>query len=309
MKIFFLIFFLITININKALSNEVKIEFKIDNIIVTNVDIKKEYKYLIALNTNLQTLDENKVYEIARTSIIKETIKRNELKKYFDLNQNPAYMTQIIKNFYEGIGIGSEKEFENYLNQYGLQKKDVIKKLEIEAIWNEFIYKRYNDQVKIDENKLRKILKQKTKKNNDLQNKYLLSEIFFNEENTKDLTDKYNLIEKNIIEIGFENSANKYSQKKKKKNGGNIGWIDESQLSEAIKKKIIYLNPGEHSGLITLPGGFLIIKVNDIKKEKIEKNFEEEFKKYVLYEKNRQLNQFSIIYFNRIKQNSDLSEQ
>ena len=212
MKIFFLIFFLITININKALSNEVKIEFKIDNIIVTNVDIKKEYKYLIALNTNLQTLDENKVYEIARTSIIKETIKRNELKKYFDLNQNPAYMTQIIKNFYEGIGIGSEKEFENYLNQYGLQKKDVIKKLEIEAIWNEFIYKRYNDQVKIDENKLRKILKQKTKKNNDLQNKYLLSEIFFNEENTKDLTDKYNLIEKNIIEIGFENSANKYSQ-------------------------------------------------------------------------------------------------
>ena len=309
MKIFFLIFFLITINISKALSNEVKIEFKINNLIVTNVDIEKEYKYLIALNTNLQTLDENKVYEIARSSIIKETIKRNELKKYFDLDQNPDYMTTIIKNFYEGMGMGSEKEFESYLNQYGLQKKDVIKKLEIEAIWNEFIYKRYNEQVKIDENKLRKMLKEKTKKNNDLQNNYLLSEIFFNEKNTKELTDKYNLIEKNIIEIGFENSANKYSQSDSARNGGNIGWIEESQLSEAIKKKIINLNPGEHSEIITLPGGFLIIKVNDIKKKKIKKNFEEEFKKYILYEKNRQLNQFSIIYFNRIKQNSDLSEQ
>ena len=77
----------------------------------------------------------------------------------------------------------------------------------------------------------------------------------------------------------------------------------------SYKKKIINLNPGEHSEIITLPGGFLIIKVNDIKKKKIKKNFEEEFKKYILYEKNRQLNQFSIIYFNRIKQNSDLSEQ
>ena len=309
MKIFFLIFFLITINISKALSNEVKIEFKINNLIVTNVDIEKEYKYLIALNTNLQTLDENKVYEIARSSIIKETIKRNELKKYFDLDQNPDYMTTIIKNFYEGMGMGSEKEFESYLNQYGLQKKDVIKKLEIEAIWNEFIYKRYNEQVKIDENKLRKMLKEKTKKNNDLQNNYLLSEIFFNEKNTKELTDKYNLIEKNIIEIGFENSANKYSQSDSAKNDGNIGWVKESQLSKVIKDKITNLNAGEHSKIITLPGGFLIIKVNDIKEEKVEKNFEEEFKKFVIYEKNRQLNQFSIIYFNRVKQNSDLSEQ
>ena len=152
------------------------------------------------------------MYEIARTSIIKEIIKRNELIKYYDLDQNPTYMTKIIKDFYQGIGIESEKEFENYLIQYELKMDDVIKKLEIEAIWNEFIFAKYNDQVKIDEDKLRKILKEKIKKNNNMQKSYLLSEIFFNEQNTKELTDKYNLIEKNIIEIGFENSANKYSQ-------------------------------------------------------------------------------------------------
>ena len=142
-----------------------------------------------------------------------------------------------------------------------------------------------------------------------MQKSYLLSEIFFNEQNTKELTDKYNLIEKNIIEIGFENSANKYSQSDSARNGGNIGWVKESQLSKVIRDKITNLNAGEHSKIITLPGGFLIIKVNDIKEEKVEKNFEEEFKKFVIYEKNRQLNQFSIIYFNRVKQNSDLSEQ
>ena len=309
MKIFFLIIFFLIININNVLPNNVKIKFKIDNKIVTNIDIEKEYRYLKALNTNLQTLEKDKVYEIARTSIIKEIIKRNELIKYYNLDQDPTYMTKIIKDFYQGIGIESEEEFENYLIQYELKMDDVIKKLEIEAIWNEFIFTKYNDQVKIDEDKLRKILKEKTKKNNDMQKNYLLSEIFFNEQNTKELTDKYNLIEKNIIEIGFENSANKYSQSDSARSGGNIGWVKESQLSKVIRDKITNLNAGEHSKIITLPGGFLIIKVNDIKEEKVEKNFEEEFKKFVIYEKNRQLNQFSIIYFNRVKQNSDLSEQ
>ena len=309
MKIFFLIIFFLIININNVLPNNVKIKFKIDNKIVTNIDIEKEYRYLTALNTNLQTLEKDRVYEIARTSIIKEIIKRNELIKYYNLDQDPTYMTKIIKDFYQGIGIESEEEFENYLIQYELKMDDVIKKLEIEAIWNEFIFTKYNDQVKIDEDKLRKILKEKIKKNNNMQKSYLLSEIFFNEQNTKELTDKYNLIEKNIIEIGFENSANKYSQSDSDKNDGNIGWVKESQLSKVIRDKITNLNAGEHSKIITLPGGFLIIKVNDIKEEKVEKNFEEEFKKFVIYEKNRQLNQFSIIYFNRVKQNSDLSEQ
>ena len=309
MRVIFLILFFLIINVNKILSDEVKIKFKIDNIIVTNIDIKKEYKYLIALNTNLQKLDKNKVYEIAKTSIIKEIIKKNELKKYYPLDQNPNYMTQIIKNFYESIGISNQKEFQNYLYQNELEMNDVIKKLEIEAIWNEFIYKRYNEQIKIDENKLRKTLKEKVKNINEVQNNYLLSEIFFNEESTKELTDKYNLIEENIVKIGFENSANKYSQSDSARNGGDIGWVEESQLSEVIIEKIINLNPGEHSKIITLPGGFLIIKVNDIKKKKVENNFEEELKKFIIYEKNRQLNQFSIIYFNRIKQNSYLSEQ
>jgi peptidyl-prolyl cis-trans isomerase SurA len=142
-----------------------------------------------------------------------------------------------------------------------------------------------------------------------MQKNYLLSEIFFNEKNTENLTNKYNQINESIIEIGFENTANKYSQSDSARNGGNIGWVKESQLSEVIKKQIINLKIGENSEIITLPGGFLIIKVNEIKKEKVEKNFEKELKKFILYEKNRQLNQFSIIYFNRIKQNAEYSEK
>ena len=183
------------------------------------------------------------------------------------------------------------------------------KKLEIEAVWNEFIYTKYKEQIKIDEDELRKTLKEKLKNNNDMQKSYLLSEIFFNETNTKELTNKYNLIKKNIMEIGFENAATKYSQSDSARNGGNIDWVKNSQLSDVIKGQIINLKVGEHSKMITVPGGFLIIKVNDIKEEKVVKNFEKVFERFMIYEKNRQLSQFSIIYFNRIKQNSNLSEQ
>jgi len=307
-RYFLILFFLIT-NINNVLSNEVNIQFKIDNKIVTNIDIEKEYRYLVALNTSLRTLEKKKAYEIAKTSMIKEIIKRNELKKYYDLDQNPIYMTETIKRFYESLGIKNEKEFENYLLQHDLRLNDVIKKLEIETVWNEFIYTKYREQVKINEDVLRKTLKEKLKNNNNMQKSYLLSEIFFNEKNTKELNSKYNLIKKNIIEIGFENTANKYSQSDSARNGGNIDWVKNSQLSDAIKDQIVDLKIGENSKMITLPGGFLIIKVNDIKEEKVEKDFEKELKKFITYEKNRQLNQFSIIYFNRIKQNSDLSEQ
>ena len=307
-RVFLIIFFLIT-NIINVFSNEVSIQFKIDNQIVTNIDIEREYRYLSALNTNLQTLEKKKAYEIARVAMIKEIVKRNELKKYYDLDQNPNYMTEIVKNFYEKLGIENEKQFEDYLLQYQLTLNNVKKKLEIEAIWNEFIFTKYREQIKIDEVKLRKILKEKIEKNNHIQKSYLLSEIFFNEENTKELNIKYNLIKEGIKEIGFNNTANKYSQSDSSKNGGDIGWVNDSQLSDAIREQLVNLAIGEYSKMITLPGGFLIIKVKDVKDEKIEQDFEKELQKFISFEKNRQLNQFSIIYFNRIKQNSDFSEK
>ena len=307
-RVFLIMYFLI-ININNVVSGEVNIQIKIDNEIITNVDIEREYRYLTALNPSFQSLEKKTAYEIALTSMIKEIIKRNELKKYYNLDQNPDYMKKIVKNFYEGLGIKNEKEFENYLLQYELKLNDVKKKLEIEALWNEFIYKKYQGQIRIDEDKLEKTLKEKIKNNNEIQENYLLSEIFFNEKNTDELTKKYNLIEENIKKIGFENTANKYSQSASARNGGDIGWVKDSQLSNAIKKKIVNLKVGEYSKMITLPGGFLIVKINAIKEVKNEKNLKKELEKSILYEKNRQMNQFSIIYFNRIKQNSDLSEQ
>jgi len=302
------IFFLIAC-LNNVLSNEVSILFKIDNEIITNVDIENEYRYLTALNENLQSIEKSEVYEIAKVSIIKEVIKKIELEKYFILNENSEFIKETVERFYKSLNITSEKEFEAYLSQYNLKISDVGKKLEIEALWNELVFEKYNKQVMLDKDKLEKALKKKLSNNNNIQKKYLLSELLFNAKNTSELIDQYNLIKKDIIEIGFENAANRYSQSDSARNGGNIGWIKDSQLSDIIREEIFNLKIGEISEIINILSGSLIIKVNDIKEEKIEIDFEEELKKFITFERNRQLNQFSIIYYNRIKQNSNFSEK
>ena len=184
----------------------------------------------------------------------------------------------------------------------------VKKKINIETAWNDLVYKKFANRIEIDEQKI------KNKINNfilnrNTQNIYFISEILFTAENYKDLENKYEIINKSIPEIGFDNTANIYSISNSAKLGGKIGWVNESQLNEVIKKEIINLNIKEHTKPITLPGGFLIIKLNDKKIEEIKINFDQEFNKQISNEKDSQLQQFSEIYFKKIKKNSTISEK
>ena len=91
--------------------------------------------------------------------------------------------------------------------------------------------------------------------------------------------------------------------------GGNVGWINESQLNETIINEIKGLNINEYTKPITIPGGFLIVKLENKKKEKNNINFDEEFNKLISRETNSQLKQFSEIYFKKVKKNSVIDEK
>ena len=186
--------------------------------------------------------------------------------------------------------------------------KFVKKKINIEAAWNDLVYQKFGNRIEINEQKIKNKIN-KFILNRSTQNIYLISEILFTAENYKDLEKKYEIINKSIPEIGFHNTANIYSISNSAKLGGKIGWVNESQLSEVIKKEIINLNINEHTKPITLPGGFLIIKLNDKKIEEIKINFDQEFNKQISNEKDSQLQQFSEIYFKKIKKNSTISEK
>ena len=303
-KIFYLILFIF--NITNASSIESKIIYVIENEIITNIDIKNEFKYISALNSQLKNLPKEKIFNIARESIIREKIKKIEILKNFkNLDVNKKYLDLLIKNIYNNLKINSHEEFKNYLKNYNLEIRDIEEKVKIEALWNELIVKKYNSKININIEQIKRDIKN-TK---SLINKnYLLSEIVFEIKDTKKLNEKYILIKKSTEDIGFKNTASIYSISDTSKIGGNLGWINERSLSKVIYENIFQLKKGEISKPLIIPGGILILKINDIKNETMKLDPEKELERIVSFKKNRQLNQYSKIYFNKIKKNQGFSE-
>ena len=286
-------------------TENVKIILKIDNEIITNIDVQKEYNYLIALNNEFKEVNKEKALLIAKNSIIKEKIKKNEIEKYYDLGEESDYLDDVIKNFYKKLGLNSKKEFKKYIEKFGLNYREIKMKIRIETVWNQLIFQKYNEQVKIDLEELRKkILKLKGN-----QTSYLLSEILFRSEASEDVNKKYELIKKSIESVGFKSSANIYSIADTSRVGGDIGWVNENQLSIEIVKKLEKLKINEYSKPINLVEGYLILKVEDIKKIKNDNlDINKELKKLENYERNKQLNQMSNIFFSKIKNNATINE-
>ena len=302
----FILIIIFCCNLGDAYSIETKIIHNIQNEIITNIDIKNEFRYLLALNNNLKKLNKEKVFLISNESIIKETIKKIEVTKNFkEIKINDDYLEVLVKNIYSKLNLGSLQEFKLYLKDYDLTLGDIEKKLTIEALWNEVILQKYTPQITINMKQIKnKITNNQKKKIKE----YKLSEIFFEIKNSDDIKKKYNEIKNSISQIGFENSSSIYSFSESAKVGGDIGWINSNSLSEKIKKQITNLKIGEITKPIILPNGILILKLSDIRSSKIEINYDLALNQAISYERNRQLNQYSKIYYNKIKKNIGFNE-
>ena len=302
-----LVFLLFFNYATKTFSNDnIKIKIKINNEIVTNFDLKREKNYLIALNPNLKELKNELQNKIAKDSIVREIIKKKEIEKFFNLNQKNEMINIFIKRLYTNLGFVDELSFENYLVQYNWTINEVKKKIEIESLWNQLIYEKYRNQVKIDEIKLKEKIKSDQK--NDFRILYNLSEIVFVIEKNKTYENTIKSIDSSIIEIGFENTANLYSVSESSNVGGKIGWVDSNSLSSNLTNSIKNLKIGEYTKPVKIGSRFIILKINDVKNEKKIIDSEKELKNLIKIEENRQLNNFSKIYFDKLQINTKINE-
>ena len=295
--------FLIFTNTN---SIENKIIYKINNEIITSIDVQNEIYYLTALNPNLKNLDYKEIVEISKKSIIREKIKRIEISNQFNNAKAPIeFLENLVKNIYSKIGINNLDEFKEYLKVNKVDYKNVLKKIETEALWNELIVMKFSKKVKIDQNKLRdKIIKNKSIENKS----YLMSEIVFEVSKADELEEKYKEIIEAINNNGFDNAALKYSISETANLGGKLNWINEKSLNKKILNALNLIKKNEFTEPIAVPGGFIILLINDIEIKKTDKNIENELKKFIAESNNNQLNQFSKIYFNKIKEDMEINE-
>ena len=303
-KIFVFLLFIFFNNISLANQN-VYIVLTVDDQIITNVDIEKEANYLIILNPNLTNLKKNKILDIAKKNLINENIKKKEIKKFFLDEKRESFDKKILENFLKRLDL-NEFQLEQILyqrNSYPLN--EVKEKLRTEIFWNDLIYLKFNNQIKIDEKKLL----EKINNLKDTERKeYLLSEIIFEKKMDQNLDEIITKIKNSINEIGFGNTANIYSISESAKFGGNIGWIPENNLSKTIIEKIKNKNKNEYSDLIQIGNNYMILLVEETRFSKIKIDKKVELKKMIEFEKNKLLNKFSKIYFNKTKMNYSINE-
>ncbi len=290
-----------------AQSNLIEIKVKIQDQIITNLDIQNEKKYLFFLNPRLQELEPSKIKNIAKDSLITEIIKKKELEKYFDFEKNKDLINSVEKNFLIRKNIKTKDEFIEILNNKNLDYEVIRQKLYIETLWNQLIYQKYSSNIVINKDELRSnIIEQINKENKKFS--YNLSEIFFSETVEKNLEQKILQINESIKKIGFENTANIFSISNTSSSGGLIGWVNELQLSKKISNEIKKLKINEISNPIKLQNGYILIKLNNKKEFKQKINIDDQLKKLINNETNRQLNNFSTIYFKRLKKNIKIYE-
>ena len=290
----------------KNAQSEIFIVAKVNDEVITNLDIDFEKRYLISLNPNLKKLDKNRISEYAKDSLINERIKKIEIEKRFKIIPNESLLSKVIEDIYSSIGISSLSEFESYLLQNNIDIERVKEKISIEIAWNNLIVNIYGNEIEIDQNAMNKELEKFDEKKVD---NLLLSEIIFTINEKKELETKYEEIEKSINEIGFGETARIYSLSDSKKNGGNLGWIYKNQLSEEIKDKLDEINIGNFTKPIVASGGFLILKLEDIKSENIKIDKETQLKKMIEFERERQFTRFSTLYYKRIFNNAEINEK
>ena len=170
-----ILFILINAFYSSALSLENRIVLKIENEIITNIDISNETNYLKALNPNLNNLDANKLMLIGKTSLIRQKIKEIEISKHNMNEINSDYLNEIIKSIYTKINLNNKEDFLNYLKNFNVKISDIEKKLYHEAQWNQLVYNKFFTKLKINEDEIRKDINRKK----FTFNSYRLSEIMY----------------------------------------------------------------------------------------------------------------------------------
>ena len=299
-----LCFTCLLLSLTFANSSENKILFKVNNEIITSLDILNELQYLQIINKEFKNIKKEEAFQISKNSLIREKIKEIEIERIFkEFKIKDKILNNLILNYFKEFKITSIPEFEKFFLNNNIDPNVIRKKIKLEMMWNQLIYRKYQKNVKINKQLIVDNLKK-----NDKQSEFLISEILFDINENENLNDKFNAINNSIEKNDFSQTALIYSISNTANKGGKLGWIKESILSKKIFNELKKLKIGEHTNPILVPGGFLILKLTDLREIKKDFDLNKEIKKIVDEKTNQQLNRFSNIYFNKVKKDTTINE-
>ena len=83
---------------------ENKIIIKINNQIISSIDLKNEQNYLTTMNDGLKDFTKKELYQVAKKSLITEKIKENYILERYEIDKiSDNYVNKIIENMIKFI--------------------------------------------------------------------------------------------------------------------------------------------------------------------------------------------------------------
>ncbi len=310
MKNYFLIFVVLIIKLtylNTAYADKISILYKVENSPITNKDIAKEINYLSLFNKELKNIDEEQLIKYASKSAIRYKVKKNKLLEVFKFGENDELVNRQVKVLVSDLNL-NQLQFEQLLDQLGLSLTFIKKKIEIEFLWNRLIIALYKDKLNINVSEIEKKLKSDLNDPSNFIDEFLLYEILFSPNQKTNIDNEIMKVYNSIKDIGFEKTANIMSEAQSSKLGGKIGWVTENQLSKEIFDRVKILEVGKHTGAINIVGGIIILHLKEKRKIESDLNYEDELKKIISAERDRQLTQYSSVFYKKIEINTKIYE-
>ncbi len=295
--------FLCSTNISYS-ALESKILAKVENQVISSFELKNKIKLILFL-TN-QQINQNNINNTKREAL--ESLINLKLKKKEVLKFNLSNNSQLKADNYI-LGLASRYKtnpsgLKNMMKNNGIDYELFFEEIKIEMSWQKIIYNIYKEKIDINDDEIEEELK-KMIENNKKTKEYKLSEIEILIENNSTLLSKIEEIKKQINEIGFENTAIKFSSSASAFNGGDLGWINSNSLSKEVFNIVSNIKKGEITEPLIQGNSILFIKLADVRINKSDvSNLGELKKKIISSKQNDILNLFSNNHLSKIRNNA-----
>ena len=300
-KILFFFLIIILLNFKNIFAKvENNIILKVENEIITNFEIKnKIIATLILANQEINQSNINKLKKQALDYLVKQKLKKIELSKYnlkVDQKKITSYLNSISLNNINGL----KEKFSNS----GIDFQLFYEELEIDFLWQKYIYQVYSKKIEIDEKNINQELENLLRNQTDVEQlKISEIEIYLN----NDLTDQKKIlnIKEQINKYGFAATAVKYSISSTASNKGDLGWLNAKSLNKKIFDLVTNIKVGEVTEPLITSNSALFLKLNDKKISKVENvNIDELKINLINRKKNEMFNLYSRSLLSKLKNNS-----
>ncbi len=274
-----------------------KIVLKVENEIITNYEVKnKILTSLVLAGDEITQENINKLKKQALESLIQNKLKIIELKKY-KINKNNSQINSYLNLVSENDITKLQNKFENNNLDYNL----FLEEVEIQTMWQNFIYLFYKEKIEINENSVDEELKKIIENENKIQ-EFNISEIEIMIEESANIDQIILDLNEKIKKEGFEITALKYSISSSANNKGNLGWISSKALSREIFNVLKTMDIGQISYPIKRQNSILFLKLDDVRTVKVQNlNIDELKKKIIEQKKNEMFNLYSKSHLSKLR--------